>query len=118
MTIGGFAAECDPAGTYGTVGRVTSTCSGVPSNVRTLPVQTMKAWPPGGVVGLPAVGVRAVQFSVGQAGAWASAGERENTPSAAATSTAPASTRAARADEVMFEKRCGRPSSCAAARYL
>src|ERR1700726_3174975 len=74
----------------------------------------MKAWPPGGVVGLPAVGVRAVPFSVGQAGAWARAGECENTPSAAATSAAPASTRAARAEEVMFEKRWRRPSSCAA----
>src|ERR1700730_12240705 len=114
MTSGGVAAECDPAGTYGTVGRVTSTCSGVPSNVRTLPVHTMKACPPGGVVGLPAVGAKAVPFSVGQEGAWACTGECENTPSAAATSAPPASTRAARADEVMFEKRCSRPSSCAA----
>src|ERR1700737_2020838 len=82
MTSGGVVASRDPAAAYGTVGSVTSTCSGVPSNVRTLPVHTLKACPPGGVVGLPAVGARAVPFSVGQEGAWAWTGECENTPSA------------------------------------
>ncbi len=103
-----------PGATYGAEGRLTSTCSGVPSKVRTRPVQTTNGCPPAGETGLPADS--AVPFSVGHegsAGAASAAGD-ERAPAPPAARAPAARRRAVRGTRRMFEKRTPRPSSCGA----